>query len=348
MREPHAGGVAVGHQQPQRGRPGDLGLGVLPPGCVQQGGGRAGAGAGHQQGAAGLGGQCLQPVEDEGTQGRRHRQRFPGAGRDRVLGEGAAQLQGEQRVASAGAVDVPHRGAGQRAEAAAGEEFGGLRAGQRADADGEGVRGRGAQETVVLGAARVAPGAGRAQHPDRHVAQAPGGEAEELGARGVQPLQIVGDDQDGAAGGERAQRGQHGEAQREAVALQGGLAAAGQRGLQRGALGGGQTVGHVGRDQAEEVREGEEGQMRLRLGGGAAQHGVRGGRVLGGEGAQDGGLADAGGAVHEDAAAAVELVAGAGEEVLAADEGGGAGSAGFLGLASHGLRLLLLSGRGQS
>ncbi len=115
---------------------------------------------------------------------------------------------------------------------------------------------------VVRGVLRLGPlGAHRAQQPHRGLAQAPRGETEELRAGRIQPLEVVGDDEDGARGGEGAQGGQHRQPQRQAVALEGGLAASGERRLQRGALRGGQRLGHVVQDQAQEVGQGEEGQM---------------------------------------------------------------------------------------
>ncbi len=217
------------------------------------------------------------------------------------------------------------------------EQLGDLGAGERAQPDREGARRAGAQVAVVL-LAPPALRADRAQQLYRGALQAPGGEAEEFGAGRVQPLKVVGDDQDGAVGREGAQRGEHGQAQREAVALEAGLAAAGERRLQGGALGGGQPRGDLVEHQAEEVGEGEEGEVGFGLGGGAAQHGVRGGAVFLGQCPQDGGFPYSGGAVEQHTAAGRELLAGAGEQLLAADDQVGAAPGRLLEVPSHGHR----------
>ncbi len=139
MREPHGGALRLGRQQAQRRRLGGLGLGVLPPGRVQQRQCGTRTGAGHQQGAARLVRQHLQPAQYQGPQRGGHRQGLSGPGPGRALRQGAAQLQGEQRVPPAGAVDVADRGAGQGGVAAVVEQRRDLRTGQGAQPDGERV-----------------------------------------------------------------------------------------------------------------------------------------------------------------------------------------------------------------
>ncbi len=138
--EPYGGPLGLGRQQPEFGGLGGLGLCVVPAGRVQQRQRGTGARARHEEGAAGLLRQHLQAVEHQGAQRGGHRQRFAGTGRGRVLGEGAAQFEGEQGVAAAGAVDVPDRGAGQTGVAAVVEQRGQLGARERAQPYGEGVR----------------------------------------------------------------------------------------------------------------------------------------------------------------------------------------------------------------
>ncbi len=181
-------------------------------------------------------------------------------------------------------------------------------------------------------------GSGRAQHPDLGVAEPPGGEAEEFGAGRIQPLEVVRDDQDGALGGQRAQGREHGQAQGESVALEGGLAAAGERRLQGGALRGGQLVADLVQDQAEEVGEGEEGEMGFGLGGRAAQHGPCRFAVFDGQCPQDGRLSYSGGPVEQDAAAPGELRTRGGERLVPADDQVGAGSGRLAELPWHGHR----------
>jgi hypothetical protein len=65
---------------------------------------------------------------------------FAGAGPGGILGERAAEFQREERVAAAGAVDVADGRAGQPGVAAVAEEFGDLRAGERVEPHGQGVR----------------------------------------------------------------------------------------------------------------------------------------------------------------------------------------------------------------
>ncbi len=143
MREPYGGSLRLGRQQPERRRLGGLGLGVLPAGRVQQGQRGAGTGAGHQEGAARLVRQHLQPAQHQGPQRGGHGQRLAGPGPGGALGQGAAQFQREERVAAAGAVDVADRGAGQGGVAAVVQQCRDLRTGQRAQPDGERVgRGR--------------------------------------------------------------------------------------------------------------------------------------------------------------------------------------------------------------
>ncbi|PPS70845.1 hypothetical protein BZZ08_07211 [Streptomyces sp. MH60] len=329
MREPYGRPLRVGRQQSERRRLRGLRLGVLPAGRVQQRRGGAGAGAGHQEGAARLVRQHLQAGQDQGAQRGRHRQRLARARCRGALGQGPAQLQGEQRIAAAGAVDVADRGTVQARVAASVKQRRHLGAGQRPQTHRAGVRRNGAQMAVVLRVLGLGSlGAHRAQQPHRGVAQAAGGEAEEFRAGRIQPLEVVGDDEDGPRDGEGPQRGQHGQAQREAVALEGGLAAAGQRGLQRGALGGGQHGGDLVEDQAQEVGEGEEGEMRFGLGGRAAQHGVRGTGIFRGQGAQDRRLSNSGGPVQQHTAAPGELLTRRAERLLPPDDqvGAAAGS----------------------
>ncbi|CAM5636950.1 hypothetical protein SAURM35S_07331 [Streptomyces aurantiogriseus] len=143
MREPYGRPLGLRRQQPERRGLGGLGLGVLPAGRVQQGQRGAGARAGDEQGAPGLVGEHVEAAEHQGAQRGRHGQRLAGARRGRVLAEGAAQFEGEQRVAAAGAVDLADRGAGQVGVAAVVEQRGDLGAGEGVEADGEGVgRGR--------------------------------------------------------------------------------------------------------------------------------------------------------------------------------------------------------------
>lgn len=192
---------------------------------------------------------------------------------------------------------------------------------------------------VVLGVVRLGPlGPHRAQQPYRGLAQAAGGEAEEFRAGRIEPLEVVGDDEDGPLGGEGAQRGQHGQAQRQTVAPQGGLAAAGERRLQRGALRGGQRTGDLVEDLPEEVGEGEEGEMGLGLGGRAAQYGVRRAGVLRGQGAQDRRLSDSGGAVQQHTAAPGELLTRRAERPLPPDDQVGAVSGSLREVPWHGDR----------
>ncbi|CAM5647870.1 hypothetical protein STENM327S_06304 [Streptomyces tendae] len=339
MREPYGRTLRVGCQQPERRRLRRLRLGVLPAGRVQQRRGGAGARAGDQQGAAGLVRQHLQTGQDQGAQRGRHRQRLARTRCGGTLGQGPAQLQGEQRIAAAGAVDVADGGTVQARVAALVQQRRDLGAGQRTEAHRTGVRGRGAQMTVVLRVLGLGPlGAHRAQQPHRGVAQAAGGEAEEFRAGRIEPLEVVGDDQDGPRGGEGPQRGQHGQTQREAVALEGGLAAAGQRGLQCGVLGGRQRGGDLVEDLAQEVGEGEEGEMGFGLGGRAAQHGVRRAGVLRGQGAQDRRLPDSGGPVQQHAAAPGELLTRRGERLLPPDDQVGAASGSVREVPWHGDR----------
>ncbi|CAM5383338.1 hypothetical protein SGLAM104S_08149 [Streptomyces glaucescens] len=343
MREPYGRALRFGGQQAELGRPRGLRLGVVAARRVQQGQRGTGARTGHEEGVPGLVGQHLQPVQHQGPQRGRHRQRLARPGRDRVLGEGTAQFQREQRVAAAGAVDLADRGAGQAGVAAVVEQRGDLGAGERAESQGEGVGRGGPQLPVVL----LVLGAHRAQQLDGGVTEAAGGEPEQFGAGRVEPLEVVGDDQDGPRRGERAQRRQHGEAQREAVALEGGLAAAGERGLQRGALGGGQLVGHVVEDQAEQVGEGQEGEVGFGLGRGAAQHGAGGRAVFRGQCPQHGRLSYSGGPVEQHTAAAVQLLTRRGERLLPADDQVGAASGRLLEVPSHGHRSLRVSCSGQ-
>ncbi len=348
MREPHGRALRVGRQQSQGGRLRGLRLGVLPPGRVQQRRGGAGAGAGHQEGAARLVGEHLQAGQDQGAQRGRHRQRLARARCGGTLGQGPAQLQGEQRVAAAGAVDVPDGGTVQARVAAFVQQRRHLGAGQRPQPHRAGVRGRGAQVAVVLRVPRLRPlRAHRAQQPYRRVAQAAGGEAEEFRAGRIQPLQVVGDHENGPRVGQGAQRGQHRQPQREPVPLQGGLAAAGERRLQRRALRGGQGVRDVAEDQAEEVGEGEEGEVRLGLGGRAAQHGVRRAGVLRGQGAQDRRLPDARRTVQQHTAAPGELLTRRAERLLPPDHQVGAATGCLREVPWHGDRSLRVSCPGQ-
>lgn len=177
-----------------------------------------------------------------------------------------------------------------------------------------------------------------AQELDRGAAEPAGREAEQFGAGGIQPLEVVGDDQDRAAGGERAQRGQDRQAQGEAVALEGGLAAAGERRLQGGALGGGQPGADVVEDQAEEVGEGEERKVGFGLGRRAAQDDVRTGGVFLGQCPQDGRFPYSGRSVEQHTAAGGELGASGGAHFLAADDQVRAASGRLLEVPSHGHR----------
>ncbi len=140
MREPHGGALGFRREQAEGGRLGGLCLGVVPAGRVQKGQGGARARAGHQQGAADLGRDHVQAAEHQGPQRGGHVQRLARPGRGGILGECAAEFEGEERVAAAGAVDVPDRGAGQAGVAAVVEERGHLGAGERVEADGETVR----------------------------------------------------------------------------------------------------------------------------------------------------------------------------------------------------------------
>ncbi len=336
VREAQGGLLRVRRQQAERGGLGRLRLGVVPAGRVQQRQGGAGARAGHQQGAARLVRQHLQPAEHQGPQRRRHRQRLAGTGPGGALREGAAQLQREQRVAGAGAVDVTDRGAGQTRVAPVVEQRRHLGAGERAQAHRERVRRAGAQMTVVV--VLLAVRAHRAQHPHRAVAEPPGGEAEELRAGRVQPLQVVGDDEDRALGGQRAQCGQHRQAQRQPVPLERGLAAPGERRLQRGALGGGQPAGHLVDDQTEQVRQRQERKMRFGLRGRAAQHRPRGTGVFRRKCPQHGRFSYSGGPVEQHAAPSGELLPGVGEQLLPANDQVGAVPGRLLEVPSHGHR----------
>ncbi|GAA3293809.1 hypothetical protein GCM10020295_16690 [Streptomyces cinereospinus] len=193
----------------------------------------------------------------------------------------------------------------------------------------------------------LALGAHRAEHRDGRVAEPAGGEAEQLGTGGVQPLHVVGDDEDRPLGGERAQRGQHGQAQREAVALEGGLAAAGERRLQCGALCGGQLAGHLVQHQAEQVGEGQERQMRFGLRRRAAQHGPGRLGVIRGQCPQHGRLSYSRGPVEQHTAPAAELLTRRRERFLPADDQVGAAAGRLLEVPSHGHRSLRVSCPGQ-
>ncbi len=178
----------------------------------------------------------------------------------------------------------------------------------------------------------------RAQQLDRGVAEAAGGEAEELRARRVQPLQVVRDHQDGALGGEGAQHGQDGQTQGQPVALEGGLAAAGEGRFQCGALGGGQPVGHLVHDQPEQVGERQEREMGFGLGRRAAQHGPGRAGVIRGQCPQHGRLSYSGRAVEQHAAAVGQPLTGPREQLLPADHQVGAASGRLLEVPSHGHR----------
>ncbi len=182
----------------------------------------------------------------------------------------------------------------------------------------------------------LALGPHRAQHLHGRVAQPAGGEAEQLGTGGIQPLEVVGDDEHRALRGQRTQRRQHGEAQREPVPLEGGLAAAGERRLQRGALGRGQPAGDLVQHQAEQVGQRQEGQMGFGLGGRAAQHGPGRTGVIRGQRPQHRRLSDSGGAVEQHTAAPAELLTRGRERVLPADDQVGAAPGRLLEVPSHG------------
>jgi hypothetical protein len=191
---------------------------------------------------------------------------------------------------------------------------------------------------VVLLVPWLGVGAHRGQHPYGHLAESAGGEAEQFGAGRIQPLEVVGDDQDRALGGQRAQHGEDREAQGEAVALQGRFSAAGEGRFEGGALRGGQPVGDLVHHQAEEVGQGEEGQMGFGLGRRAAQDGACRFGAFRGQRTQNGGLSYSRGAVHEHAASVGELLARAREELLPSDDQVGAGSRRLLEVPSHGHR----------
>ncbi len=184
----------------------------------------------------------------------------------------------------------------------------------------------------------LALGPHRAQHLHGRVAQPAGGEAEQFGAGGIQPLEVVRDDQHRALGGKGAQRRQHGEPQREPVTLEGGLAAAGQRRLQGGALGCGQLSRDLVQDQAEQVGQRQEGQVGFGLGGRAAQHGPGRGAVIRGQRPQDGRLSYSRRAVEQHTSASAELFTRRREQILPADDQVGAAPGRLLEVPSHGHR----------
>ncbi len=68
VREPYGGALRLRRQQPERRRLGGLGLCLFPAGRVQQRQRGAGTGAGHEEGAARLVRQHLQPVQHQGPQ----------------------------------------------------------------------------------------------------------------------------------------------------------------------------------------------------------------------------------------------------------------------------------------
>lgn len=178
----------------------------------------------------------------------------------------------------------------------------------------------------------------RAQQLDGGVAEAAGGEAEEFGAGRVQPLEVVGDEQDGTRGGERAQGRQHGQAQGEAVALQSRFASAGERRLQGRALGDGQLVRDLVQHEAEEVGQSQEGEMGFGLGRRAAQDGAGRLAVIRGQCPQHGRLSYSGRAVQQHTAAPRQLVTGGREQLVPADDQVGAASGRLLEVPSHGHR----------
>lgn len=218
-------GAVLAHSD-QRGpfRLGQLGLGVGAAGAAQQGDGGAGGEGGEQQGAAGLGGG---PGEEPtghlaGLSGDGQGVGVVGAAVAGLggFGEGVAEGEGEARVAAAGLVD-PAGEAGR--EAVADEEFGDLVGAQRGYPDGGDA---GAAE----GFAHRDPAldAFGDQDPDAGRGEAQG-EAEQVGALGVEPLGVVEDEQDGVAVGEGTQHFDHGEAQGDVVAAGPGASASRRR-----------------------------------------------------------------------------------------------------------------------
>ncbi len=201
------------------------------------------------------------------------------------FGEGVAKGEGEARVATAGLVDAAGE-AGR--EAVADEEFGDLVGAQRGYPDGGdagAAEGFAHRDPALDAFGDQDPYAGRGE------AQ---GEAEQVGALGVEPLGVVEDEQDGVAVGERPQHLDHGEAQGDVVAARpGGVGFAAQEG-DGGALGAGELFQGAAGYGGEEGGGGRLGYPLVGGLGGEAQHGLAARCGRGRDGAHHLGLARAG------------------------------------------------------
>jgi hypothetical protein len=153
-----------------------------------------------------------------------------GSGAGRAL-EGSDQLQRIERVAARARVDGAHERRRGRRGCAAPEKHGQIRLVERADRH---ALGRG--QRVDHG--HAAPGSSRrASRRRTRSAHRARREAEDRGARGVGPLDVVDRDMDGLRSGELANRGEegHGERARVLRRVVGGLVEQ-QRGAERAAL----------------------------------------------------------------------------------------------------------------
>ena len=153
----------------------------------------------------------------------------------------------------------------------------------------------------VLEARREAGAHAREQH-DRVRAQAPRDEREHLGARRVEPVRVLHDQQEGGRGGGLRHEIEHGQRDQEAIGR--GRVAHPERRQERRALGRRELRG-AAEDRAQQLVQARERQVRLGLDAGRPQHlHLARGRALGHRGQQRG-LADTRLAAHDERAASI-------------------------------------------
>jgi hypothetical protein len=159
---------------------------------------------------------------------------------------------------------------------------------------------------------RVTLARGGQQH-DRIGLQAPGDEREDFGGRAVQPLRVLGQDQQRRVGGHLAQQVENGH--RDPESLRCRLLAQSEGRVEHGALGGRQ-VRHAETQRTQELMKAGERQMSLGLHPGRADHREAALARRRGRRGQQPGLPDARLAVqHERAAAAGDPVEQRGQQL---------------------------------
>ena len=204
-------------------------------------------------------------------------------------GERAPQLEREQRVAERRVRHAPQQRARHAHAEPPGEQPARRVEVERADVE---PRERAAAERALerSHAARAA----REQEADRRAVEPPRGEAQGLGGRRVEPLQVVDRDQDRTGGRQRPQTVEHAQRDRPRLRGVGRRLAAQQRDLERPRLRRGQPVEGVRADAVEQVDQRGERQPRLGVAGPRGEDPVPARPRAGDPGLPQGRLADAG------------------------------------------------------